>query len=247
VARRPRQRLGHPTRGDLDAELAEQPGDLARADLDAGRAQRLRGLLRVTGLDTSPAPLAAANLDVIAADLGRRQRGEVFLILAGHPLDAERAATVRAGLRQPNVDDPADPVGVGDRPARVAAVGHAHLAARPSRVRRRGALGERGGLPLGRPSELLDLGGQLTDAGLQPLVVHAEPLGLSGELVARCPCRHQFGFYHRDPPAQRCQLQLDAVAASTAASVGHLRSSSLSSRRARRASARATRPASVMV
>lgn len=56
AARRPRHRLGHPTRGDLKAELAEQPGDLAgrqpqplvapggqrdraRADLDAGRAQ----------------------------------------------------------------------------------------------------------------------------------------------------------------------------------------------------------------
>ena len=57
AARRPRHRLGHPTRGDLKAELAEQPGDLAgrqpqplvapggqrdraRADLDAGRAQQ---------------------------------------------------------------------------------------------------------------------------------------------------------------------------------------------------------------
>lgn len=91
------------------------------------------------------------------------------------------------------------------------------------------------------------MGGQLTDAGPQPLVVHPEPLELSGELVARCPCRHQFGFHRRDPPAQRSQLQLDAVAASDAAPVGHLRSSSLSSRRARRASAKAARPASVMV
>jgi hypothetical protein len=153
----------------------------------------LRGLLGVTGLDTSPASAAAADLDVVAADLGRRQRGEVFLVLAGHPLDAERAATVRAGLRQPNVDDPADPVGVGDWAACVVAVGRARLAARPSGARHRGALGERGGLPPGRPPQLLDLGGQLTDAGPQPLVVHPEPLELSGELVARCPCRHQFG------------------------------------------------------
>jgi hypothetical protein len=128
----------------------------------------------------------------------------------------------------------------------VVAVGRARLAARPSGVGRHRALGERGGLPLGRPSQLPDLGGQLTDAGPQPLVVHPEPLDLAGELVARRPCRHQFGFHRRDPPAQRSQLQLDAVAASDAAPVGHVRSSSLSSRRARRASAKAARPASVM-
>ena len=49
--------------------------DRARADLDADGAQRLRGLLRMTGLDTSSGPLAAADLDVVAADPGRRQWG----------------------------------------------------------------------------------------------------------------------------------------------------------------------------
>jgi hypothetical protein len=81
------------------------------------------------------------------------------LILAGHPLDAERAAAVRAGLGKSNVDDPADLVGVGNRAACVAAVGHAWLAAWPSGVQHHHAFGEWGGLPLGRPSQLLDLGG----------------------------------------------------------------------------------------
>jgi hypothetical protein len=45
-------------------------------------------------------------------------------------------------------------------------------------------LGERGGLPLGRPSQLLDLGGQLTNAGLQPLVAYPQPLDLNGEPIA---------------------------------------------------------------
>ena len=102
-------------------------------------------------------------------------------------------------------------------------------------------------MPLGRPPQLLDLGGELIDADSQPLVVHAEPLDLSGQLVLRCPCRHKFGFHYRDPPTQRSQLNLDAAVAGTAAQVGQVRSSSASSRRARRAWAKAARPASVMV
>jgi hypothetical protein len=39
-------------------------------------------------------------------------------------------------------------------------------------------------LALGRPSQLLDLSNQLTDAGLQPLVLTQQPLELAGELIA---------------------------------------------------------------
>ena len=105
----------------------------------------------MTRLDPSPTLLAAADLEVVA--------GEVLLILAGHLLDAERAAAVRAGLGKANVDDPADLVRVGNRAACVAAVGHARLAAWPSGVQHHHAFGERGGLSLRYPSQLLDLGG----------------------------------------------------------------------------------------
>jgi hypothetical protein len=88
----------------------------------------------------------------------------------------------------------------------VPAVGRARLAARPCGVGRGRVLGERGGLPLGRPSQLLDLGGQLTNAGLQPLVVHPQPLDLSGEPVALGPHHPELGFHHRDPFAQRGHL-----------------------------------------
>ena len=78
---------------------------------------------------------------------------------------------MRAGLGKANVDDPADLVRVGNRAACVAAVGHARLAARPSGVQHHHGFGERGGLPPGRPPQLLDLDGELIDAGPKPLVV----------------------------------------------------------------------------
>jgi hypothetical protein len=133
AARRPRHRLDHPTRGDFKAELAEQPGDLAgrqpqplvapggqrdraRADLDAGRAQRIRGLLGMAGLDAPPARPTAADRYLEPGDLGRLGRWEVLLVLVGHPFEGDRPAAGRAGSRQRYADHPVDPI--RHRPAR---------------------------------------------------------------------------------------------------------------------------------
>jgi hypothetical protein len=70
---------------------------------------------------------------------------------------------------------------------------------------------------------------------------HPELLDLSGEPIALGPHRPELGLHHCDPPAQRSHLGIVVERA------GHCRSSSASSRRARRASARAARPVSVMV
>jgi hypothetical protein len=117
---------------------------------------------------------------------------------------------------------------------------------RPSRARHCGVPLENGAACRLDAVAAAQLAGQLIDAGPPSLVVHPELLELSGELVARC-CPHcqKLASTHRDLPAQRSQL--DTVTERVAEPAGHDRSSSQSPRRARRASARARRPASVMV
>jgi hypothetical protein len=183
--RRAGQRLDHPTRGDLEAKLAEQACDLggrqaqplgqpgrqrdrARADLHPSSAQRIRGLLRMARLHPPSATTAATDLDLVAGNHPRPRRRKVLLVLAGHPLQGELLAAVRAGRRQPHGDHPIDPL--GDRPPRPSAIGRAGPASRPLRVAGRGVLGERRGLALGRPPQLLHLGSQPTHAGLELLV-----------------------------------------------------------------------------
>ena len=101
-------------------------------------------------LDPPLAAHTAADLHLVAGDHARRRRGQVLLVLAGHPLDLELAAAVGAGRRQPDTDHPVHPL--GDRPAGVEVVGRTGLAPRPPGTGRGGVLGERRRLALGRPA-----------------------------------------------------------------------------------------------
>jgi hypothetical protein len=67
--------------------------------------------------------------------------------------------------------------------------GRARRAARPPGAASQPVLGQRRGLPLGRPPQLLDLAGQLPDTGLQPLVLADKPVNL----------RTQHGVVTRQP------------------------------------------------
>jgi len=63
-------------------------------------------------------------------------------------------------------------------------------------------LRERRGLAPAYPPQFLDLADQLTDSGLQPLVLAGEPLDLAGELVALGPHRLALDLHHHKPLAQ---------------------------------------------
>jgi len=210
-------RLAHPARSDPQAELAEQPRDLARrqpqalaapgsqrdrarAKLHGRRAQRIGGLLGMARLHPAAAHPAAADRHLVAADLGLLGCGQVLLVLAGDPLHAKLAATPRAHRRQPHRHDPVDPT--GHRPPRMPPVRLAGLAARPSGVGGGPVLGERRGLALARPPQLLDLGDQVPDPGFEPLVVCRQPLDLTDQPVTLDPHRLALGLHHRDPLAQ---------------------------------------------
>jgi hypothetical protein len=190
------KRLDHPTRRDLEAELAQQAGNLGRwqpqplgqprrqrdrprADLHPSHAQRSGGLLGMARLNPPPAAAAAANLEVVAGNHRRARRRQVFLILAGHPFHLQLVAAVRADCRQPHTDHPVDPL--GDRPAGVATVGRTGLAPRPPGTGRGSVVGEWRCLALGRPPQLLDLAGQLAHAGLELLVGVLQPVDLVTE------------------------------------------------------------------
>jgi hypothetical protein len=193
---RPRQRLDHPAWGERHPQVAEHPGDFGggqaqplgqpggqrdrpRADLHPRRAQCIGGLLRMAWLDAPPAALAPADLQLVAGDHARLRRGQVLLVLAGHPFHRKLAAAVRAGRRQRHGDHPVHPL--GDRPATVPPVGRTGLAPRPLGMGRGGVLGERRCLALGRPPQLLDLGGQLAHASLELLVGPLQPINLRVE------------------------------------------------------------------
>jgi hypothetical protein len=102
---------------------------------------------------------AAADLQLVAADLGRSGCGQVLLPLAGDPLHDQRTAARRAHPWQPHRHHPVDPL--RRRPPPAPPVRLARFAARPPRVRVRPVLGERRGLALAHPPQLLDLGEQL--------------------------------------------------------------------------------------
>jgi len=143
---------------------------------------------------------AAADRHLVAADLGLLGCGQVLLVLAGDPLQAKLAATPRAPRRQPDTDHPVDPT--GHRPPRMPPVRLAGLAARPSGAGGGPVLGERRGLALARPPQLLDLGDQVPDPGSEPLVVCRQPLDLTDQPVTLDPHRLALGLHHHDPLAQ---------------------------------------------
>jgi hypothetical protein len=151
-------------------------------------------------LHPAPAPLAAAHLHLVAADLGRSGCGQVLLPLQGDPLHPKHTAAARAGIRQPDADHPVDPL--GHRPPRMPPIRLARLAARPSGVAAGPLLGERRGLALGRPLQLLHPPDQLTNTGLEPLVLASQPLHLAGEPVTLGPHRPALGLHHHDPLTQ---------------------------------------------
>ena len=143
-------------------------------------------------LDPAATPLAAADLQLVAADLGRSGCGQVLLPLAGDPLHDQRTAARRAHPWQPHRHHPVDPL--RRRPPPAPPVGLARLAARAPGVRVRPVLGERRALTLAHPPQLLDLSEQLPDTGLEPLVLVGEPLHLAGELVTLSPHRSALGL-----------------------------------------------------
>jgi hypothetical protein len=69
-------------------------------------------------------------------------------------------------------------------------------------VRVRPVLGERRGLTLAHPPQLLNLGEQLPDTGLEPLVLAGKPLDLAGEPVTLGPHRPALGLHHPNPLTQ---------------------------------------------
>ena len=202
--------LADPARGDLKAEVAKQPGDLAGrhaqalaeparqrhhpgTKLGAGRAQRIRGLRRVAGLHPAAACTAAADLDLVA---GHQRPGgrQLLLILHRHPFHDQLAAAARTAPRQPHRHDLVDVL--GRAPVGAGAIGRAGLAAGTLGVGDGVAFGERGGLALGRPAQRLHLTAQpLVDLlepfafGPQPLVLPTQPLafGLQPLLLALQP------------------------------------------------------------
>jgi hypothetical protein len=146
--RRASNRLGHPTRSHRQAELAQQPRDLAdrqpqslvtpgrqrdraRPKLDGGRAEGVRGLLGMARLNPAATALAAADLQLVAADLGRSGCGQVLLPLAGDPFHDQRTAARRAHRWQPHRHHPVDPL--RRQPPPPPPVRLARLAARPPR------------------------------------------------------------------------------------------------------------------
>jgi hypothetical protein len=161
----------------------------------------------MTRLDATVTPLAAADLHLVAADLGRSGCRQVLLPLASDPLHDQRTTAVRAGIRQSHRHHPVDPL--GHRPPPLLPVGRPRLAARPPGMQAESALGERRGLALARPPQLLDLGFQLPDTSLEPPGLAGDPLDLAGELVALSPQRLALGLHHHDPltqPAHRLEL-----------------------------------------
>jgi hypothetical protein len=184
--------LDDPTRGDAQPQLAEQPGDLAGrhpqplaeprgqrhrpgTDLGAGRPQRIRGLAGLAGLDPAAARAAAADLDLVAGHQrpGRRQ---VLDVLDRDPLRRHLAAAAGAARRQPDRDHLIDPL--GRSPVGTATVGRTRLAARTLGIGHWVALGERGGLALGRPAQRLHLATQPFVDLPQPLPLGPQPLVL---------------------------------------------------------------------
>jgi hypothetical protein len=138
-------------------------------------------------LDAPPAAPTAADLRLVTGRLARPWRGQVLLVLAGDPLHRKPAATVRAGRRPRHGDHPIDQH--RDRPPRPPAIGRAGLTAWPPGVAGRGVLRERRSLSLGGAPQLLHLGDQLPDTGLQPLVLADKPvdLGAQHRVVMRQP------------------------------------------------------------
>jgi hypothetical protein len=122
TARRPCQRLGHPTRGDRDAELAEQPGDLARRQAQApwtptpparpraGRPGRRRRptLARSAQDDGAGHVVGTAGSGRSGCRSGRPRSpavgDEVFLILTGHPELLDLSGELVARLPAPPQD-----------------------------------------------------------------------------------------------------------------------------------------------
>jgi hypothetical protein len=151
-------------------------------------------------LDPAAAALAAADLHLVAADHAGLRWGKVFLVLAGDPLQPKLAAAARAGVRQRHRHHPVDPL--RHWPPPVPPIGRTRLAARPPGMRGGPVLGERRGLALARPAQLLHPGDQHADAGHQPLVVSPQPLDLTGKPVALGRHRLAPGLHHHDPLAQ---------------------------------------------
>ncbi len=162
-------------------------------------------------LDAPPAGLAAADLHLIAADLCLPGWGQIFLVLAGDPLQHDLAAAARAHHRQPDTHHPVDPL--GHRPPPIPPIRRARLAARPSGVAGGPVLGERRGLPFARPPQLLDLADQLPDTALEPLVLIGKPLDLAGEPVTLGLHRPALGLHHHDPLAQPAHARVPLVSA----------------------------------
>jgi hypothetical protein len=124
-------------------------------------------------LDPPPAGPAPADVHVVADHVGRARRGEVFLVLVGHPVGLNRSAAVRTRIRQRHVHHPVDPV--GHRPTRARPVAHPGLATRPLGIWCRHVPRERRGLTLARPLQLLH-------PSQQPLVLPPQPLVLPGQV-----------------------------------------------------------------
>jgi hypothetical protein len=129
-------------------------------------------------------------------------------MLGRHPLQGQLAAAAWAARRQPDRHDLVDVLGWA--PLGAGAVGRARPAPRPLGVGHRVALGERGGLALGRPAQRLYLTAQplvgLLEPfalGPQPLVLHAQPLVFGLRPLLLLAQRGVFVLEAGDAPLQR--------------------------------------------
>ena len=128
---------------ERQAELfVQQHGqrDGLRAELHCGRAERIRGLQRISPLDAAVAAATRADMDVKPAH-DRRDRRQILLILNGHVRFANPIATVRTALRQRHVV-PFRHAG-WHRPLPATSIRRTRLPSRTARPTRRRALRER--------------------------------------------------------------------------------------------------------
>ena len=147
--------------------------DHTRAELCAGRSQRVGGLQGVAALDPPPTLRAVADLDVEATHQ-RAHRGKVFLILCRRAGHFDRAAAVRTGGRRRRRQGLVDVRRA--RPASLPAIARAGTPAGTTAATLRPLLGERCGLPASRAA----LGRQLL---FQVLVLAFQPLDLTLQAV----------------------------------------------------------------
>ena len=129
----------------------------------------------MAGLDPAAARPAAADVDLVA-DGQRARLGQVLHMLDRDPLQDQLATAARTASRQPDRNDPVDPL--GRLPVRVSAVGRARPAPGPLGLGLGLTPGERGSLPLGCPAQRLHLGPQPLVGLPEPLTLHPQPVVL---------------------------------------------------------------------